>query len=162
MTNIHPFGEIDPHDLDECYDAQIEVNGDPIEIDLNFESKTIEVDILKKVSQSIDAVDVQIQKAFEALSADFDLGEESEAALFYLEHHLEQLSDDEILKIFGSTEITKELFLKKIAVSRIGFYPEDEESFVVVDLKLPDQYTNYIMAVTFDAEGELSFISMES
>lgn len=160
--NVQPFGEIDPQDLDDYYDAQIEVNGDTIEVDLNFESKTIDVDILEKVSQSIDAVDVQIQKAFEALSTDYDLGEESEAALFYLQHHQEELSDDDILKIFGSTDITKEIFLKNIAVSRIGFYPEDEESFTVVDLKLPDQYTNYIMAVTFDAEGELSFISMES
>ncbi|MDX2463374.1 MAG: DUF2004 domain-containing protein [Porticoccus sp.] len=160
--NIIPFGEIDPNNLEEYYDGAIEINGIPVDVDINFESETTDVDTLNKVSKFIGTIDAQIKKAFESLSSDYDLGEESETALFYLQHHKEELSNDELIKIFGTTEITKNIFFKNIAVNRVGLYPEDEESYSVIDIKLPDEYTNYIMAVTFDEDGELSYISMDS
>ena len=159
---IKPFGEIDPQNIEEYYDGEIVINGNAIEVDVNFESESVDIDTLNNVSKYTDTIDTQIKKAFESLSADYDLGEESETALFYLQHHKDELSNDELIKIFGTTEITKDIFFKSVAVSRVGIYPEDEESYSVIDIKLPDEYTNYIMAVTFGADGELSYISMDS
>lgn len=160
--NIKPFGEFDPQNLEEYYDGEIVINGNAIEVDVNFESESVDIDTLNNVSKYIDTIDAQIKMAFESLSEDYDLGEESETALFYLQHHKEELSNDELIKIFGTTEITKDTFFKNVAVSRVGIYPEDKESYSVIDIKLPDEYTNYIMAVTFGADGELSYISMDS
>ncbi len=160
--NIQPFGEIDSDNLEDYYDGKIIINGTEIEIDINFESESIDEERLNKIKKYIDNIEVQIKSAFDALSTDYDLGEESETALFYLEHHKEELSKEELLKIFGTTDISKELFFKCIEAKRIGLYPEDDEAYSIIDIKLPDEYTNYIMAVTYDEDNKLSYISMDS
>ena len=159
---IQPFGEIDHNNLENYYDGKIIISGNEIEIDLNFESESIDEKQLKKIMKYIENIDVQIKNAFEELSKDYDLGNESETAAFYLEHHKEELSKDELINIFGTTDISKELFFKCIKEKRIGLYPEDEEAYSIIDIKLPDKYTNYIMAVTYNKDNKLSYISMDS
>ncbi len=161
-VEINPFDNIDINNLEEYYDSVISVDGNAIEVDLNFESESIEIDLLKPLSTFFQNIESFSVSAFNAISKDFDLGDESETARFYLQHHIDELSESEILSIFGTTNIDKEIFFKHLSLARIGFYPEGEEDYAVFDIQLPEEYTNYLMAVTFDSEGNVSYISFDS
>jgi len=159
---IEPFGNIDIDNLEECYDSLLEVQGDDVEIDLNFDSESIESSYLEHIKKFLSRIEILVKKAFEAMSDDFDLGEESEAVRLYLQHHLDEFDEGTIKEVFGTTEIDKQIFFKNLKLYRVGLYPEDAESFAIFDIQLPRKYTNYLIAVTFDRDGEYSHISMES
>ena len=156
------FGDIDIDNLNDCYEADIQIDGSNKEIDLNFESTSIEKSMLKNTSNVISNIDNMAQQAFTAISEDYDLGEESETARDYLEHHLDVLPKEDLLSIFGNTEVSKELFMNALSLYRIGLFPEDDESFAIFDVQFSRDVTNYLMAVTFDSSGKLSYISMDS
>ena len=159
---IEIFGKIDPNSPAEYYEGTVALGGNSVEIDLNFESEEIEKDVIESASDFLKSLDKFAEKAFGEISNDYDLGEESEAARFYLQHHIDELSEDELKDVFGTLDIDKETYFKALSIRRIGLYPEDDESFAVFDIQLPEDFTNYLMAVTFDQSGELSYISMDS
>jgi len=160
--NIEPFGNIDIENLEEYYEGKLQIQDDDVEIDLNFESKSIERSDLEKIKKFISGIETFTKKAFEEISNDYDLGAESETAVFYLQHHIEAFTEDEIMSIFGTKDIDKQTFLKNLTLYRVGFYPEDDESYAVFDIQLPEEFTDYLMAVMFNGDGEFSYISMES
>lgn len=160
--DIVPFGKVDIENLEEYYDGELQIRGNPVEVDLNFESKSIEQSVLEKIEKFLHDIEAFANKSFEEISKDFDLGEESETARFYLQHHLEEFDEDEVLEIFGTKDVDKQTFIKNLSLRRIGIYPENDESYAVFDIQLPEEYTNYLTAVTFDSDGELSYISMDS
>jgi hypothetical protein len=159
---IEPFGDIDIDNLEEYYDSSLKVQGDNVEIDLNFESESIEGSDLEHINKFIPGIATFSKIAFEAISDDFDLGDNSETVRLYLQHHIEEFQDDTTKEVFGTTTIDKQTFLKHLKLYRVGLYPEDDESFAIFDIQLPRKYTNYLIAVTFDRDGELMHLSMES
>jgi len=159
---IDPFGEIDHENLEDYYGGEIEIDGDIIEIDVNFDSASVDVELLKMVTDFMSRIDSRIEQAFAAIADDLELDEDTGTARFYLQHHLNELSDDELQGVFGTDDVTEEIFLDNLLVTRIGLYPEDNESWSIVDIKLPDEFTTYLIAVSFNANGELTGVSMES
>ncbi len=164
---INPFGEIDINALEECYEAEITVEGnngnDIIELDINFEDEqTDDIESLNAIKMFIDNMDKFVQKTMDILSEDFELAVDDGTARFYLEHHFEVCEKEELLELFATLDIDKPLFMSKLALYRVGFYPEDEESFAVFDVQFPRDFTDYLMAVTFDKNGNCLDISLES
>ena len=159
---IKLFGEIDPHNLEEYYETEIVINKVPVEVDLNFESEIIAESELILLNKYIANIESGVKKAFEAISVDFGLGENSETAVSYLQHHLEMLTEEEKNSLFDNAAISKQIFLNSLELTRIGLYPEDEESYAIYDIHFPKKYTNYLMAVEFNKNDELSAISFES
>ena len=159
---IEPFGEVNADDLKEYYEAEVNVLGSSVEIDLNFESDTVDTSILKKVSNYTLSIDSDASKAFEAVSKDWDLDGNSETARHYMQHHLDNFTQDEIDAIFPPGKTDKEKFMGALSLVRIGLYPEDAEAYAIYDIQFPEEQTNYLMAVTFNEEHEVSYISMDS
>ncbi len=159
---IEPFGIIDIDNLEEHYKGLLQVHDDNIEVDLNFELESIGISNLQLVQIFILSIETYADKSFEAISKDFDLIDKSKTSQLYLQHHLKKLNRDELKLIFGTTEVEKSTFLKHIKLYRIGFYPEDNKSFAIFDIQLPREYTNYIIAVTFNRNGEISHVTIES
>jgi hypothetical protein len=159
---VVPFGEINPSELEDYYDGEISIAGKKIDVDLNFESEEIDKSILIGVDSLLKGVDKLAHKALMAVSSDWDLNEESETARFYLQHHLDEFDASEITAIFGTTDINKSTFINALLIERVGFYPEDDESYVIVDIQFNKDVTNYLMAVNFDNQGEITEITMES
>ena len=67
MANIKlpHFGIVDPTALDEYYDVDIDFNGNAMQIDLNFEGKTIapeRLDIVKQFIENIRIHDLNNKK----------------------------------------------------------------------------------------------------
>lgn len=130
---IKSFGEIDINELEEYYESSIQIQGDTVEVDLNFEMNSIDYgkDKNSKTNQ-------------------------------YLQHHLVSLGKERTVRVFGTKDITKKVFLDHLNLCRIGLYPEDDESYAIFDIQLPKNYTNYLLAITFDKKGNISDMSIES
>ena len=88
--DISPFGIIDPKDVEDYYSGSIKIGENEVDIDLNFESKSINEDLLSSVNELLPRITSYADKAWHAISHDWDLGEESETARFYLQHHLQE------------------------------------------------------------------------
>jgi len=159
---VKPFGEIDPDNLKDYYSGEITTSNRAINVDLNFEETKISKDNLLKVSNFIENINVFLEQAMKYISTDYDLGEDSETAQEYLSHHLEYMGAEEVNSLFGTKEVNKQLYFSKLQVYRVGFYPEESEDFVIIDIQFPEEVTNYLMAVTLDSKFELSFIGMDS
>ena len=156
------FGKIDPSNLEGYYDCQVTIGDMELELDLNFEEGSTTEETLLKVSNFLEGIKGKAQDSISIISKDYEQGEESEAAKDFLDHHLDILEAKELISLFGTEKVTKDLFISKLVVKRIGFYPEDEESFAIVDVSLKGDVTNYLLAVNFDNNFEFSYISMDS
>ncbi len=67
--------------------------------------------------------------------------------------------------MFGKTavsSITRELFLSRLVLKRVGLRPADDDRTAVFDYTLEGDVTDYAVVVTFDARGEVACIDMES
>lgn len=159
---ISPFGKIDSSNVEEYYDGSVKIDGEDIEIDLNFESESVNDDLLKDVEKFISKISDFAQQAWSAISEDWDLDAESETARFYLQHHLDEFSEDEIVKLFGTSSVDKTVFLKALSLVRVGLYPEDEEMFSVFDIQLSPELTDYLMSVSIGSDSQVTGISFES
>jgi len=159
---ISPFGKIDSSNVEEYYDGSVKIDGKDIEIDLNFESESVSNDLLKDVEKLISKISEFAQQAWSAISKDWDLDAESETARFYLQHHMDEFSEDEIVKLFGTSSVDKTVFLKALSLVRVGLYPEDEEIFSVFDIQLSPELTDYLMSVSIGSDGQVTGISFES
>lgn len=159
---ISPFGNIDSEDVEGYYVGSVNINGQDIEIDLNFESESVDDDLLKSVASVIPKISDLANRAWSAISEDWDLDSESETARFYLQHHLDEFSEEEIFNLFGTSSVDKSAFLKSLSLVRIGLYPEDDEMFSVFDIQLNPDLTDYLMSVSIDSDGQVTGISFES
>ena len=159
---ISPFGKIDPNNIEEYYDGRVEVDGKDVKIDLNFESESVDSDLLKDVENVISKISEFAKLAWLAISEDWDLDLESETARFYLQHHLDEFSEEEIVKLFGTSNVDKSIFFKALSLVRIGLYPEDDEMFTVFDIQLSKELTNYLMSVSISSDGKVTDIDFES
>lgn len=117
----------------------------------------------------LDAVAPFVQKASDfdarARAAMATVGEDDGAVGQYFEHHVAELSDDEFLRIFRTkvrSEVSRAQMLAGIQLVRIGLYPAAEHATAVFDYSIDVTATNYILAVSFDALGDVSSIAMES
>lgn len=100
------------------------------------------------------------QKARAAIARDHD----EYGTSLYLDHHLAEFSDEEVLKIFGAShrsEVTRERGLARLQLVRIGldFFGD---AGAVFDYSFGFEHTDYVLAVSFDTAGEISSIEMES
>ena len=159
---ILPFGKIDPKNIEEYYDGTVNVDGKDVEIDLNFGSESVDNDLLKDVGSVTSNIDSFAKKAWSAISDDWDFDSESETVRFYLQHHLDEFSEEEVVKLFGTSAVDKSVFFNALSLVRIGLYPEDDEMFSVFDIQLSQELTDYLMSVSIGSDGQITGISFES
>jgi hypothetical protein len=104
---------------------------------------------------------------FDATSREALLREQGDgsAVRLYIDHHLSELPAPVLQSLFATTrasEIMPALFLTRMVLERVGLYPADETRTAVFDYTLDQDATNYLVAVSFDAEGVVTSIDMES
>ena len=61
--NIAPFGEVNPDELEECYEGELDVGGRTIAIDLNFEEEAIDEAELIRIKDYVSRLEVEAKKA---------------------------------------------------------------------------------------------------
>ncbi|MFL9483513.1 DUF2004 domain-containing protein [Chitinophagaceae bacterium LWZ2-11] len=166
MTNITLpyFGELNSDSLDEYYDEEIEFNGRQIDLDLNFENETIEPAKLESVKRFIENIALYNAKNEERIMVDYN-DEDCDTAKTYAEHHLEELSKDDLSQLvdFDDKSIDPERqLLKKLQLVRVGLYPDNDEDFAIFDYSIGQDLTNYLVVVFTNVNGEMDYMTMES
>ncbi|CAH0288751.1 hypothetical protein SRABI27_04002 [Pedobacter sp. Bi27] len=140
------FGILRTENFEEYYDVDIELNGNEIQIDLNFDHKTINTLILDKVKNFIEKLE-----EFDKLNKTYILNdyndEDGDTVKFYLEHHLEEVDKEELTKLvnFDDTIIEPEQqLLSKLKLVRVGLYPDSENNFAVFDYSIGKDITDQL------------------
>lgn len=158
------FGKLDLTNLDEYYDVEIEFNGKEVDLDLNFGNKTVDparMDIVKKFLDNLSEFD---QKNKKYIDQDFE-DEDRDTVTTYVEHHLEELNKDDLIKIINldNEDVDHERqFINALHLVRVGFYPDGEDQFAIFDYSIGRDLTNYLVVIFTDENGEMDYITMES
>ncbi|MEP7164642.1 MAG: DUF2004 domain-containing protein [Ferruginibacter sp.] len=166
MANIKLpyFGILDPASLDEYYDADIDLNGMEIQIDLNFDNTTIDIKRLEAVKQFIENLRIHDLNNKKYIQKDFD-DADGDTVRFYVENHLEELGIDDLNELIGpgtKTADQPKLLLKKLHLVRVGLYPDSDTQFAVFDYSIGKELTNYLVVINTDENGNLDYMTMES
>lgn len=158
------FGQLDLTNLDEFYNVNMEFNGQEIQIDLNFENKSIDtksLDIAKKFILNIADFDKKNKKYIEKDYAD----EDSDTVKTYVEHHLEEVDKAELTGLvdFENKKMSPEQQLvKALRLVRLGLYPDSEDQFAIFDYSIGQELTQYLVVINTDQNGKLDYMTMES
>ena len=166
MANIKLpyFGVLDSSAVEEYYDVEVDFNNTKIQIDLNFESREIDIERLKIVSHFIENIRIHDRNNKKYIESDFK-DDEAGTVREYLEHHIEELPTDELAQLIGSATKRADqpkLLLEKLHLVRVGLYPDSKEQFAIFDYSLGEELTNYLIVVNTDENGNLDYLTMES
>lgn len=155
------FEEIDPNALGDYYNTSINLDGHHIDLDLNFNNTSIEETRLIKVSLILEKLSAFIDQLKAYIRNDYTTGTEVQE---YLDFHLEEVDEELTALLLKADQSFKkeEQLLSILKLKRIGFYPEDDESFCVSDFEIDPEISQYLLVVNTTADQELNYISMES
>jgi uncharacterized protein YpmS len=158
------FGDLDPNNLEDYYEVEIDFNGQKIQIDLNFEQNKIDLkrlDIVKQFIGNIAAFNKANKKNIEQDYAD----ENRDTVRTYVEHYIEYFDSEEISRFvdLNNTEATLESqLIDSLKLIRIGLYPDEEENFAVFDYSIDTEITDQLVVIFAYPSGEMSFMTIES
>lgn len=158
------FGNLATENLDEYYDVNIEFDGDEIEIDLNFENKTIDTITMDKVKNFIENIEKHNKLNHTYIVNDYN-DEDGDTVRSYLEHHLEEVEKEELSDLINFDDKTTEpelQLLKNLKLVRIGLYPDNEDNFAIFDYSIGVEITDYLVVLNTDEKGQLDYMAMES
>lgn len=158
------FGNLATENLDEYYNVNIEFDGDEIEIDLNFENKTIDTITMDKVKNFIENIEKHNKLNHTYILNDYN-DEDGDTVRSYLEYHLEEVEKEELSDLINFDDKTTEpelQLLKNLKLVRIGLYPDNEDNFAIFDYSIGVEITDYVVVVNTDENGKLDYMAMES
>ncbi len=162
--NLPIFENLDPESLEEYYDVYFDFNNTQVQIDLNFDNKSIDIkrlDIVKRFINNIRIHDLNNKKF---IKQDFD-NKNGETARIYVENHLAELALDDLDNLIGSDSKSNDkpgLLLNKLHLVRVGLYPDSEEQFAIFDYTIGKELTDYLVVINTDENGNLDYMTIES
>ena len=163
--NLLPhFGKLPTENLEEYYDVDIDFKGNQIQIDLNFDSKTIDASTFEKIKKVIENIEKFDEQNKKYILQDYN-DEEGDTVKFYLEHHLDEVEKEELSALINFDDTANEpekQLLNKLKMVRVGLYPNDKDNFAIFDYSIGQEITNYLVVINTDENGALDFMSMES
>ena len=158
------FGTLDPASLEEYYDVEIEYNNTATQIDLNFDSTSIDIARLELVKHFIDNIRIHDLNNKKLIQQDFE-DEDADTVRMYIAYHLEELASDDLEELAGPDTKPADLplaLLNKLHLVRVGLYPDNDEQFATFDYSIDTELTNHLVVLFTDENGNLDYMTMES
>ena len=163
-VSIPYFRPITPNCLDEEYTGGVELRGETVMLDLNFERDWIELHKLDPVKKMVGRLITMDEKNRAYLYKEFT-DPDGAIVRYYLQHLLEHVWRPTLEKRidFHNKTITPiDQLFKCLHLERVGFYPEKEEIIAVFDYCVDPRYSESVIAMHFNQRGELIEILMET
>ncbi len=163
IITLSHFGNIDSEALEEYYDAEIEFHSTFIQVDLNFEKKSLDPERLDIVRRFIDNIRIHDLNNKKYIQKDFD--DMGDTVPQYIDHHLAELALDDLENLIGTDRRSADkpdYLLEKLHLVRVGLYPDSKEQFAIFDYSIGRELTDYLLVVYTDENGNLEYLSMES
>ncbi len=159
---INYFGDLDSKKLEDFYSTDIEIESHKIEVDLNFDCKSLSNEKAEILNNCLKELPNTIKNSWQWIMNDYKNGEDvSEYISFHLDDFFED-DPEEILKGTDSNLDNKDRFLQTLRVNRIGIYPDSPENYLVIDWMTDPELSNYILVVNCNEKFELEYITVES
>ncbi len=157
------FGEIDLQQVKDEYSSALTYEGRKIKIDLNFfDGNEVSQEIIQKTQTFLEKIEEHIRNAYKSLSDDYEAEGETYG---YIEHHMNELEPEELQQIIENYQPAipqdDELF-EQLQLKRIGIFPEDDGEFAVFDFSIGEKFTDYLIAIFLDVNGQLVDLGIES
>lgn len=155
------FEELKPNELKDYYSTDMEIEGRQIQVDLNFSNTSIAESRLLKVNEILEKLPEFISKLSSFIQEDYKIGEDVQE---FLDFHLDEI-DEELASLLSKTDQSlkkDEQLLSILTLRRIGFYPDNDETFAVADFEIDQDISQYILVVNTTKDQELHYIIMES
>lgn len=152
------FGKLNPDAVDNYYEVEATIAGNPVQFDLNFESESISADIIEDVKKILHGVEQYLPKCREFILNEYNNGEIVQE---YIEFHKDDMSEGVLCSELGikGGDIDQQL-LAKLQPVRIGIYPESE-NYVVFGYSFGSDFTPSVLAITANKNIELQNMYME-
>jgi len=160
---LPPFGNLDIDLLEDFYHVDIELNGNDVQLDLNFDETSIDPAKLELAKSFIEKLDT-FDKQNKVLIQQTYTNEEDDVVKKYVEHHLKELDDETLSGLidFDNTSIEPaQQLVNKLKLVRVGLYPETEPQFATFDYSIGTDLTDYLVVVNTNQLGELDYMTME-
>ena len=148
-------------DRDGVAETTVTLAGAAIPMDVNFEGEP-DAERLSGPAKLVSDIAVLDERARKAMSEDLARGEGGEALHLYKSHHAEELGEDTLTKRLGVEKLDDAAFVAGLQLARIGIYPESSDAAIVCDYTIGAELTNYLVVVSFDAEGRVASLAFES
>jgi hypothetical protein len=156
------FGAVDPEELNEYYDVVTELGGQNLTIDINFDEGCIAIKKLEQLSIRLESLAALLEQAWEAVRESF---RQAQDARKYIDQHIDLLGAPEMQQGLQKADATlsdEEKLFTLVRPVRIGIYPEDEESYFVLDFSLSRELTDYLIVVVLSVDEKLRYVTTES
>jgi hypothetical protein len=156
------FNEIDLQNLTDYYEVDIDFKGNSVQLDINFQETKINESNLDYLKSILDDLDGILLKINDFIKNDYKSGEDVKE---FLAFHIEELDNDELeslLSVSDKSLSREEQLLSIIKLKRIGFYPEDNDEYVIFDFVTDEEVSQYLLVVKVNSKGQLDHITMES
>jgi hypothetical protein len=160
-TMNHPyFGTIDPTKGGD-WSGDVQVGGRSVPVDMTRNGPTAPslLDAAAAFARDASRFDKIAREALVSDSAD------DSSVVQYVDHHLTVLKPDALNAAFGTSaaaDISRAQFLDRMILKWIGLYPESPTELAVFDYTLDGHVTDYVLCVSFDANGAVTGVDMES
>lgn len=155
------FNEIDLDDLENWYDAQVEVDGDKVSMDMNFDETTAnetEVAFVKEYLEKLPETSRLLKGRVQTDAAGTVVGE-------YVNRVTENVSEEKLNELLSKADQSlpqHEQLLSFLRLKRVAFFPEDAERFAFFDYTIGVDFTDFLLAFTLDTKGEVVELSIEN
>jgi hypothetical protein len=163
--HIPYFDPIDPFDIDEekDYTGQLILRGKEVLLDINIEGSWISPDKLEAVKKIMGRLVSMDAENRQQLYNEY-YGRTGTMVRYYLQYHLENIWRKALEKLidFNNKEIAPiDQLFKCLHLVRVGFYPENEDTFAIFDYCIDVDYTEYVIVINFDLQGKMQEMIME-
>ncbi|GGH74016.1 hypothetical protein HNQ91_003776 [Filimonas zeae] len=158
------FNEINLDDLENWYDAQVEVDGATVSMDMNFDETSIgeaEVTFVKNFLEKLPEI-TQSLRAHVLL--DYASGTVTKE---FLSKALDSANEEKLNAVLASVSSTEntsrdQQLLAALRLKRIAFFPEDAERFAFFDYTIGTDFTDYLLAFTLNTQQAIVEVSVEN
>jgi hypothetical protein len=156
------FHELNSDSLTDYYEATIDFEQATIQLDINFDGTTIDPDKLLTVKNYLDDLQAIIGIAKKGIFNDFENGEDVKEFLTFHIEELDQSDLDSLLTHADKTLSLEQQILSILKLRRIGFYPDADDEFAILDFVLDEEISQYILVVKINDHKTIDHITMES
>ncbi|WP_315815064.1 DUF2004 domain-containing protein [Paraflavitalea speifideaquila] len=163
-VNIPYFAPIAINCLDEEYPGELELRGEQVRLDLNFERDWIAAQKLEPVRKMVGRLVSMDQKSMVCLHKDY-MDKDSTIVRYYLQYLLENVWRPTLQKrvdFLSPTISPMDQLFQLFRLERVGFYPEKEEWMAVFDYFIDARYSESVIAMHYSHEGKLIEILMHN
>ncbi|MGL1885761.1 MAG: DUF2004 domain-containing protein [Reichenbachiella sp.] len=164
LTVLSLFDQIDLNNLEDFYETSIQIGDIKIRLDLNFETKSINLETIEKIEVFLAKLGNLEMKNHDYIRNDFT--QEVSMTSDYLNFYADEFYEEELSKIIDLDNPTVNkptLLLKKLKLIRIGIYPQ-ASYFATFDysIYIDDEPCNQLLVVNINEDGSLDYITWES